>query len=1027
VIRIRHSRFGLLLSLAIAPCALSTTCEAQALVISEVLTSNRAALADDDGSFSDWVEIHNRLDTAVDLEGWFLTDDPGLPGKWRFPAVTIEAGSYFTVFCSGKTRDDPGAPLHTNFQLDRDGEYLALVQPGGEIEWQYAPRLPRLAQDISYGMAVDPENDAIDLQSRRFFATPSPGAANGSGFAGMAPTPQASLEDGVFVESIDIELTATDASEIRFTLDGSRPTAESELYTDRIALSATARLRAMAFQEDHLPSLVLTRNYVFLDADVQSFNSDLPLVIVHTFGEPISDAEEYTSAYFHFVEPGEDGRTALTDAPNFRGNGGIRVRGYSSRHRPKPSYSCEIWGEEGEDRDVSILGLPPESDWVLYGPYNFDRAMIRNPFMYALSNQVGRYAVRTRFVEVFRRPIDGNIRSGDYFGVYVFMEKVKRSPGRVKIDELLPRHQTEPDISGGYLLKIDRIDPDEIGFRTSRQSPPVRGSTAHFILRYPMANAITPEQFGWIQAHVEELEDAVYGPDFTDGELGYAAYLDVLSFIDHHILNELSKNPDGLRLSTFLHKPRNGRWVAGPIWDFDRTLGSDDDDRSADPEGWYVSTNYMWWGRMAEDPSYERMYRERWRALREGALSVTSLHALIDRLAGEIDEAQARNYQRWGGLVSREGWSGKIDDLKQWLSDRVRWIDEQLLEAPRLTPEGGLVAFPLELELFNPNPTGAIFYTINGLDPKLESGEHAPEAVLHDGNPVILDEISRIRARVLVEGTGWSGLVESTFLDEIPTIAITELMSAPVQGSNAEFVEFFNFGNAPVRLRGIYFLRGVIFEFDETHPEMLAPGEYAVIARRVASFQDAYGDDIPIAGIYLGTLDERGEPILAMGPLGEPIFDFSFSGEWYPLANGPGHSLVLVDPWSPRENWSDSESWQPSLLPGGSPGRADSDEPLGGGQLPGDSNQDGRLNISDALHLVGVLYHGAPFVLPCANGQVTDSENVLVFDVDADLMIDLSDVVWVLRYLFGEGMRPVQGVECREVGGCPEVCATNEV
>ena len=122
------------------------------LMISEFMASNTRTLADEDGSYEDWIEIYNKSTNTVDLNGWYLTDSRNDLTKWRFPSTNISAGSYIIVFASGKDRRIPGARLHTNFKLSNSGEYLALVEPDGRtIATEFSPAFPKQFADVSYG------------------------------------------------------------------------------------------------------------------------------------------------------------------------------------------------------------------------------------------------------------------------------------------------------------------------------------------------------------------------------------------------------------------------------------------------------------------------------------------------------------------------------------------------------------------------------------------------------------------------------------------------------------------------------------------------------------------------------------------------------------------------------------------------------------------------------------------------------------------------------------------------------------
>jgi len=143
----------------------------QNVIINEFMAVNDAGLADAGGDFPDWIELHNQGSAPVSLLGWALTDDPAQLSRWRFPAVTVAANGYLVIFASGKDRAVAGGELHTNFKLDGDGEFLALVRPDGiTVASQFAPRFPNQRKNISYGLGMD--------GTAHFFRPPTPGALN---------------------------------------------------------------------------------------------------------------------------------------------------------------------------------------------------------------------------------------------------------------------------------------------------------------------------------------------------------------------------------------------------------------------------------------------------------------------------------------------------------------------------------------------------------------------------------------------------------------------------------------------------------------------------------------------------------------------------------------------------------------------------------------------------------------------------------------------------------------------------------
>ncbi|MBN2473465.1 MAG: lamin tail domain-containing protein [Pirellulales bacterium] len=158
--------------------------DAGPLVISELLAVNDSVYPDGDGDFSDWIEIHNPTQTAVQLGGWFLTDDADSLAKWQFPAFSLAAGAYEVIYASGKDSAGPPGQMHTNFRLDGNGEYLALVRPDGvTISHAYAPEFPGQYADVSYGVAQDATAFALETDQLAYRVPEAADAALGTSWA----------------------------------------------------------------------------------------------------------------------------------------------------------------------------------------------------------------------------------------------------------------------------------------------------------------------------------------------------------------------------------------------------------------------------------------------------------------------------------------------------------------------------------------------------------------------------------------------------------------------------------------------------------------------------------------------------------------------------------------------------------------------------------------------------------------------------------------------------------------------------
>jgi len=418
--------------------------------------------------------------------------------------------------------------------------------------------------------------------------------------------------------------------------------------------------------------------------DCDRFESNLPLVFIDTDGREIPD-EPKIDGDLRIIDNGEGYMNCWGDPAAFAGTIGIERRGSSSQQlHPKVSYGVETRDARGEDLDVSILGMPEESDWVMYAPYA-DKTMIRNVLAYRIHNEMGHYSTRTRNVEV--------MLDGEYWGVYVWEEKIKRGDDRVPIAKLETTDVAGDAVTGGYILKIDKLTGMVGANWTSPYSDEVT-----FQVHYPKGDNIVPAQAQYIQTEATQFENVLASPGFADPVTGYASMIDVPSFIDFMILQELSRPVDGYRSSAYMHKQRDsagGRFVAGPMWDFNIAFGNADYCNGASTTGYQYNFDDVcgevfdveipfWWERLRQDPAFDDALRCRWEALRGTTLSDESLLGFIESAAMEISEAQVRNFERWPIIGIYVDWNPfvgrtydeEIEYLSSWTLDRAQWLDE---------------------------------------------------------------------------------------------------------------------------------------------------------------------------------------------------------------------------------------------------------------------------------------------------------------------------------------------------------------
>jgi hypothetical protein len=328
------------------------------------------------------------------------------------------------------------------------------------------------------------------------------------------------------------------------------------------------------------------------------------------------------------------------------------------------------------------------------------------------------------------------VLNGSYQGVYVVMERIKRDRNRVDIARLDPEETTGEDVTGGYILKIDKTDGAQVDGWLS-QFPPYPGSPnrPYIQYHYPRPDDIVPEQEAYIQQAFYVFESRMASAAWSDPVMGYSRYLDPDAAVDFILLTELGKNIDGYRLSTFIHrdKERVGepapRFVLGPIWDFNLAFGNADYYRGQYPDGFFIEDYDLndffpvpfWFRKLWDEPAFRSTVRARWTGLRAGPFHRDSIMAFIDESADLLREAEARDAARWGNLGVYvwpnpqwpATWDGELANLKNWITARLAWMDGELLSGVGVD-DPALPAHRLELAVY-PNPArGAVAVEVAG-------------------------------------------------------------------------------------------------------------------------------------------------------------------------------------------------------------------------------------------------------------------------------------------------------------------------
>lgn len=415
-------------------------------------------------------------------------------------------------------------------------------------------------------------------------------------------------------------------------------------------------------------------------------SSNLPLVFINTQGQGIPYSGKIM-ADMGVIDNGPGNRNYFTDPFNsYNGKIGIEIHGQTSAGFPQQSFNLETRNATGTSIDTNLLGMPSGSDWVLYGAYD-DKTLLRNVLTYKISRDMGRWAARSKFCEVFL--------NGEYVGVYSMMEKIKRGASRVDISKLDTFDITGDQVTGGYIFSIDKGN-------TQWTSPHLPnnaggGQTINFQYNYPKPATIVTPQAVYLQLYVDSFETALFGPNFMDPLTGYRKYISTKSFVDFFILNEISRNVDGYRLSSYFHKDKyskGGQLKAGPVWDFNLGWNNADYCDGGLTTGWAYQFNSVcsgdgwlvpfWWDKLMTDSVFPNDLFCRWQEMRASELDTTNVFRLIDSMVNVVNEGQVRHFTKYPilGVYTWPNPSPLPDDfpeeistVKSWIKQRFDWMD----------------------------------------------------------------------------------------------------------------------------------------------------------------------------------------------------------------------------------------------------------------------------------------------------------------------------------------------------------------
>ncbi len=543
------------------------------------------------------------------------------------------------------------------------------------------------------------------------------------GAAGAAPTAASPLTGDVtfsapsqsFQGSLSVAMsTAVSGAQILYTTDGTLPTPSARVYDGTpLTITATTQLRAQPFASGAPAGAVSTAIYL---ARTFTLSSAMPIVLLDDYGQgaPKDKTTDIDLAVLIY-EP-VNGTASLDDLPAVATRAAFHLHGQSSAGFQQKSFKVELRDNADADSKYGVLGMPADADWDFIAPY-YDRSLIRNPFVYSLARDMGRPAPRVAFAEVYLGTGNLPIASSDYQGIYWITETLKINGHRLDLNKLNPTDTQPPDVTGGYLVEFNWHATDAT--KPQIACTPPAGAPAGYAcftdceVTHPTPLPAPTEQLAYIRQYLQSFNDLLFKTPVGD----YGQVIDVGSFVDDVIVNELARNVDAYRRSSYFFKDRNGLLNGGPFWDYNFALGVGNatsicptpvqrSNGTTDPAWEYKvnSTANSWFSILMSDPPFVDQVQTRWTALRAGLLSADALEQRADALAAQLPaDAVARDFDKWsvrsvygtktgmtgsvswvestGGLAvygpSATTWPAQVQALKDFVTARAAWLDMQ--------------------------------------------------------------------------------------------------------------------------------------------------------------------------------------------------------------------------------------------------------------------------------------------------------------------------------------------------------------
>ena len=883
------------------------------VVINELMASNDNTEPDDANEYDDWFELYNGGPYVVPLGGMYLTDNLSNPTKWQIPeGVNINPGEYLLFWAD---ENEGQGPTHTNFKLSASGEEIGLIASDGTTVLD-SIRFGDQVTDISYGRYPDASSNL------RFFATPTPWTENVGAYLGEVADTEFSHGRGFYDASFLVSVTCdTSGSEIHYTLDGTEPNefvgGATYLYTAPLAVTGTTTLRAAAFKGGYLPSNADTQTYIFLDDVV--IDPSMDAGTVGTYGEAV-------------VKNSLQAIPTLSIALSPDDLANLQNQDSRDDNKEELATSVElIYPDTNDGQGLQMNCAIEGHSW----------ALTKRSFKLIFKTEFGRSQMRYPFFESAPVNSDSAVEMFDR----IVLRASKNMPVTYAGDQWTRDSQIEMAgmgargtyfhlyLNGAYWGIYNATERPDAWFTSSYLGGDNEDyfATNHGIERGEDHISGDSSRFDTMitQALAMNLENPTNYETFK-------GLCDVTNFADYTILFWFSGFGDnidnnwygGMRNGPLIGEVPPEGWMMF-MWDAEYVFinGGGPPGNSVPwvPSYYYTMTGYTiprLWVALHENDDFRMLFADRVykHCFNGGTLTESNAQGRWNTIVDHISDASIAELARWNKslptVVDMSGFVGIfINALRNYSGPFPLYPS---IDPPVFNQHGGHVATGFGLTMSNPNGWGAIYYTLDGSDPRQAGTEY--------GGTITLNESTHVKARIY-DGFEWSALNEVTFAvgPVVENVRITEIMYHPedMNDPNEEFIELQNVGAETVNLNMVKFTNGIDFTFGSVS---LSPGEYVVVVQDTAKFLFRHSSfSGVIAGEYTGRLNNAGERIELEDAVGDTILNFRYEDSWREITDGQDYSLTIINPSNGDVNsWSEKEAWRASVYVGGSPGEDDS-------------------------------------------------------------------------------------------------------